>query len=252
MKENYTHIAVVLDSSGSMGMIFDDTVAGFNHFLKAQKEAEGEATLTLVEFAQPMFEGHTPPLAPQFPYWNHTNLPIGAPVPPVGTPAINVKLDFQPIKAVPQLSKKNYRPSGGTPLLDTIGETIIRTGQCLSALPESLRPSKVLFVIITDGEENASRYYNFDKIKELTNHQSIVYKWEFMYLGANQDAIKVGSNLGIGANRSMSYGLSAADIGSTYSAVATKTASFRSAVGVDQINAALNFTEEERKSAKSK
>jgi hypothetical protein len=246
MKEGYTHIAVVLDSSGSMASIFNDTVAGFNHFLKAQKEAEGEATMTLVEFAQPVFDrGHGIGIT----NWGPNTLIGGVlndQVPKV-TPNINVKFDFRPITAVEELTKKNYVPNGNTPLLDTIGETILRTGKALAALPESLRPSKVLFVIITDGEENASHFYNLDKVKELTSHQQIVYKWEFMYLGANQDAIQVGSSFGIKASSSMSYGLSAGEIGSTYQVLASKTAAYRA---VNATADALNFTEEERKSAK--
>jgi hypothetical protein len=227
-----------------MASIFNDTVAGFNHFLKAQKEAEGEATMTLVEFAQPVIErGAITPWGP--------NTLIGGVLndgkAKVAVPEINVKFDFRPVTAVEELTKKNYVPHGNTPLLDTIGETIIRTGKALASLPESLRPSKVLFVIITDGEENASHFYNLDKVRELTTHQQIVYKWEFMYLGANQDAIQVGSSFGIKASSSMSYGLSSGEIGSTYQVLASKTASYRA---VNATADALNFTEEERTSAK--
>jgi hypothetical protein len=242
MKEGYTHIAVVLDSSGSMASIFDDTIAGFNHFLKAQKEAEGEATMTLVEFAQPAFERGLTNWGPNTLIGGVLNDRV-----PKTVPDINVKFDFRPITAVEELNKSNYRPNGGTPLLDTIGETIVRTGRALAALPESLKPSKVLFVIITDGEENASHFYNLDKIKELTTHQSIVYKWEFMYLGANQDAIQVGGSFGIKASSSMSYGLSSGEIGSTYQVLASKTAAYRA---FNATADALNFTEEERTSAK--
>ena len=245
MKEGYTHIAVVLDSSGSMATIFNDTVAGFNHFLKAQKEAEGEATMTLVEFAQPTFERGAVPTP-----WGPNTLIGGVlndQIPKV-SPSINVKFDFRPVTVVEELTKKNYTPQGNTPLLDTIGETILRTGKALALLPESLRPSKVLFVIITDGEENASHFYNLDKVKELTSHQQIVYKWEFMYLGANQDAIQVGASMGFAGNKSMSFGLSGAEIGSTYNMIASKTAAYRS---VGATADSLNFTDEERKSAKS-
>ena len=255
MKEDYTHIVVVLDSSGSMGSIYDDTVAGFNHFLKAQKEAEGEATLSLFEFAQPeivraMPQGQVLP-------WNPNTLIGGVLNNGVANASIQtvnmvVKTDFTPIKAVQELSRQNYNPYGGTPLLDTIAEAMNRTGNALKNLPESLRPSKVLFVIITDGEENASRVYNHQRVMEMIQHQTIVYKWEFIYLGANQDAIAVGRSFGINANRSMSYGVSADAIGSTYTMVAEKTALFRSAKSVDEINASLNWTPEERKSAEDK
>lgn len=249
MKEGYTHIAVVLDSSGSMQSIKNDTLGGFNGFLKAQKEAPGEATFTLVEFAQPQIQSGIRG-------WGQTNsnILIGGVLndgKPVEVP-VTVKYDFMPIKAVPELTDATYRPNGGTPLLDTIAETINRTGKSLRNLPESLRPSKVLFVIITDGEENASRVYNHQRVMEMIQHQSIVYKWEFVYLGANQDAIQVGATFGISAQRSMSYGVSADAIGSTYGVLASKTMAFRTAASAAEATAALNFTEEERKSVEDK
>lgn len=247
MRQDYTHIAVVLDSSGSMGGILNDTIGGFNTFLKAQKDAEGEATLTLVEFAQPKIgDGHW--VGGWLQPGNRPNLDFGK----TDGVELNVKLDFTPIKAVPELTTHNYRPSGGTPLLDTIAGTIIRTGKALAAMPEALRPGKVLFVIITDGEENASRIYNHQRVMEMIQHQSIVYKWEFMYLGANQDAIQVGATFGISATRSMSYGVSADAIGSTYGVLASKTAAYRSLLNVADAKAALDFTEEERKLAEDK
>lgn len=244
MKDGYTHIAVVLDSSGSMASILDDTIGGFNVFLKGQKEAEGEATLTLVEFAPRSFGG-------QVNAWVQPNSfdfrkTVDVPVP------VTIKYDFTPIKAVPELSRINYVPHGGTPLLDTIAETINRTGKSLRFLHESLRPSKVLFVIITDGEENESRVYNHQRVMEMIKHQSIVYNWEFMYLGANQDAIQVGATFGISAQRSMSYGVTADAISSTYGVLASKTMAFRSASNAAEVEAALNFTPEERKLAEDK
>jgi hypothetical protein len=221
-----------------MASILDDTIGGLNVFLKGQKESEGQATLTLVEFAPRSGSWLQPGNLLDFGKTDGVN--------------VNVKLDFTPIKAVPELTRKTYIPSGGTPLLDTIAETIKRTGKILAGLPESLRPEKVLFVIITDGEENESRVYNHQRVMEMIQHQSIVYKWEFMYLGANQDAIQVGATFGINANRSMSYGVSADAIGSTYGVLASKTMAFRSAGNAAEVQAALNFTEEERKLAEDK
>jgi hypothetical protein len=251
MKKGYTHIVVVLDSSGSMASIFDDTVSGFNHFLKTQKEAEGEATMTLAEFAQPSFNMRHGIVGS---VWD-PNVLIGGVLndgKKSVDPEINVKFDFQDIKNVAQLSKKNYTPNGGTPLLDTIAATINRTGKSLAALPESLRPEKVLVVIITDGEENASRVYNHQKVMEMIQHQTIVYKWEFMYLGANQDAIQAGAAFGMSAARSMSYGTSKEAIGSTYDVLASKTMAFRSAGNAAEATAALNFTVEERATVQDK
>lgn len=244
MKKGYTHIVVVLDSSGSMLDIKKDTMGGFNSFLRAQKEGEGEATMTLVEFAQQVNQS----------LWHGGNL-IGGVLndgKASAEPLINVKFDFQDIKNVAELTDRNYIPSGGTPLLDTIAATMNRTGKALAQLPESLRPEKVLFVIITDGEENTSRVYNHQRVMEMIQHQTIVYKWEFMYLGANQDAIQAGAKFGINASRSMSYGVSADAIGSTYGVLASKTMAFRSAGNAAEATAALNFTVEERKSVEDK
>jgi hypothetical protein len=253
MKDNYTHIVVVLDSSGSMATIYDDTLAGFNHFLKTQKETDGEATMTLVEFNHDSIHAPRWPIVPLVNPLGGGGLIGGVLNVMVSGGVINpnIKLDFVPIKKVKDLNKETYVPNGGTPLLDTIGETIVRTGRALLALPEALRPSKVLFVIITDGEENASRYYDLEKIKEMTTHQTDVYKWEFLYLGANQDAIKVGTAFGMKMTNSMSYGLSGQEIGATYRSLSTKTSAFRSAKTVDDAINAVTFTEEERKSAKN-
>ena len=235
MKQGYTHIAVVLDNSGSMESIKKPTIEGFNTFLKAQKEAEGEATITLVEFPTDNTMGNiVQPRSLTFPV-QHIEVDL------------KVDYDFNPISAAPFLNEETYRPQTMTPLLDTIGELIVRTGNSLKNLPESLRPSKVLFVIITDGYENASKKYNYQKIQEMIQHQKIVYNWEFMYLGANQDAIKEGGKMGIARGMSMSYNAQdAAAVGSTYGILATKTASFRS---VQADASVLDFNDEERKSA---
>lgn len=240
MKQGYTHIAVVLDNSGSMQSIKGPTIEGFNTFLKAQKEAEGEATITLVEFPTVSHMGNIVPPA----FHHGFNLPAATEAYKVD---LKVEYDFAPVLSAPLLTNETYLPQTATPLLDTIAETIRRTGESLKALPESLRPSKVLFVIITDGEENASHKYTYAKVQELIKHQKSVYKWEFMYLGANQDAIKEGSKMGISMNTSMTY--NAADekaLGSTYDILATKSAAYRSI----QCSAdALAFNDDERKSA---
>jgi hypothetical protein len=246
MKQGYTHIVVVLDSSGSMGTILNDTIGGFNTFLEGHKKAEGEATLTLIEFDQP---------------YSFKNRVAGKPATLYGgvpdekcsvDPEVNVKFDFLDIKNVPELNKKNYVPNGGTPLLDTIAVAMNRTGKALAAMPESLRPEKVLFVIITDGEENASVVYNHQKVMEMIQHQTIVYKWEFMYLGANQDAIQAGAAFGMSATRSMSYGTTKDAINSTYNVLASKTTAFRNAGSVAEATASLDFTMEERTKVQDK
>lgn len=243
MKQGYTHIAVVLDNSGSMQSIKKPTIEGFNTFLKAQKEAEGEATFTMVEF--PVTDMGN--IAAPFTFINGQAVDVIT-----KNPAIDIKVDhdFASIAAVPPLNEETYLPQTMTPLLDTIGELIVRTGNSLKVIPEALRPSKVLFVIITDGYENASKKYNYQKIQEMIQHQKIVYNWEFIYLGANQDAIKEGGKMGIAASMSMSYNAQdAVAVGSTYGILASKTMAFRSSQADASV---LDFNDEERKSAMGK
>jgi hypothetical protein len=160
MKSGYTHIAVVLDRSGSMSLCADDTVGGFNAFVAEQKKAEGEATMTLTQFDT----------------------------------EYEIVYDFKNIQDVPKLT---FVPRGNTALLDAIGRTIQTVGHSLELKPEAERPEKVIFVIITDGKENSSREFKKDQINQLIKTQTDVYKWEFVYLGANQDAIQEGSALGV-------------------------------------------------------
>lgn len=173
MKDNFTSINVVLDRSGSMGGFTGDTIGGFNTFLKEQKAVPGEALFTLALFDHEYTLIH----------------------------------DCVPIAQVPELTNTTYVPRGSTALLDALGRTITATGAKLAAMKEEDRPSKVLFVVITDGEENASREFIHAKIMEMIKHQTEVYKWQFIYLGANQDAIQAGNKMGFnyGANASHAY-----------------------------------------------
>ncbi len=98
---------------------------------------------------------------------------------------IDTVLESKPIRDVPALSEATYEPRGGTPLLDALGQTINRTGSALSAIPESVRPDKVVFVIITDGQENASQTFTKEQIQGMIELQEGTYKWNFVYLGAN-------------------------------------------------------------------
>lgn len=163
--KDYTEIIVVMDKSGSMLATKTDAIGGFNSFLRDQINTPGDARLSLV-----LFDSH-----------GNYNMKYNG-----------VKLD-----CVDELNGDSYTPSGLTALLDAIAKTIDDVGKRLSDTKESNRPSKVIFVVITDGQENDSREFTrqqvFDKISVQTN----IYNWKFIYLGANQDAIVEGGRIGI-------------------------------------------------------
>ena len=167
-----THIAVLLDRSGSMGDIKAETIDGFNCFLEEQRAAGDNATLTLVQF---------------------------------DTESTDVVHESKPIREVPDLNDQSFQPRGGTPLLDALGQTIDSTGRSLAAIPEAKRPDKVVFVVITDGQENSSRYHTKASVKEKIDHQAGKYSWQFVFLGANQDAFDEAGSVGIAAANAANF-----------------------------------------------
>ena len=184
--QNYTHIALVLDRSGSMESIRDATIAGTNAFIKSQQEAPGgRCTFSLVTFN----DYH------------------------------QLERDFDPVGLVTPLSRETYAPGGNTALRDALGWTIEETGRRLSAMPESIRPSKVLIVTQTDGYENASRTYSVQRLQDLVNTQQNQFAWQFVYLGANQDSFAVAQSYGIRAANTINF--AATDLGIRHSAMAT-------------------------------
>lgn len=171
MKKGLTHICLILDRSGSMSGIKEDVIGGVNNFLKEQREAPGECTLTLVQFDD------------QNPY---------------------EIIHDGPVKDAKDL-RDNYQPRGLTPLYDAMGRGIVNTGIKLAAMPDSERPERVVFVTMTDGLENASKEYGSAKIQAMTSEQNQKYNWQFVYLGANQDAIKAGFSIGVNMPRAANY-----------------------------------------------
>lgn len=172
MKDSYTHITMILDRSGSMQSVRSDIVGGFNQFLSEQKAVPGECTVTLVQFDD------------QEPY--------------------DILRDCKPIQSVDPLGDE-YQPRGSTPLYDAVGRGIVNTGERLSNMPEHDRPGKVVFVIITDGLENASKEYDAAKVAAMTKDQQEKYGWQFVYLGANQDALAEGAKMGTRRGSSANY-----------------------------------------------
>jgi hypothetical protein len=231
MKEGYTHIAVVLDKSGSMDKIKDDTIGGFNTFLKGQQEtAQPGDTFSFVQFSGSSRNSG---------YGSYYRTDEG--------PIYKFLYKNADIKTVKELTGKTFVPGGGTPLLDTLGDIIKDTGTFLASLKEEERPSKVIFVIITDGEENTSARFSKAQVKELITEHTGIWKWEFVFIGANQDAIAEAGNYGILMTNSMSYATNKAGVDETYKSLTRSLNTFKAApVGMNYAASGAAFTAEER------
>lgn len=210
--KNKTDITIILDRSGSMESVKSDTIGGFNSFLSEQQKVEGEASLSLVQFDD-QYE--------------------------------TVYLD-KDINSADKLNDFTFQPRGSTALFDAVGRTINSVGQRLASLPEDERPDKVLMVVMTDGFENASREFNSAKISEMINHQRNVYKWEFMFIGANQDAVLSAKEIGIPAGAALTYAANTVGTEMAFNMVADKIKNYR----VSSNAAALQFNEEDREQQK--
>lgn len=171
MRENLTEIVFILDRSGSMSGLESDTIGGFNSMIVKQQKEEGEAIVSTV-----LFDDETDVI--------HDRVAIGE---------------------VKKLTEEDYYVRGCTALLDAVGGAIHHIGNVHKYAREEDRPAKTLFVITTDGLENASRHYSFKDVKRLIKRQKEKYNWEFLFLGANIDAIEVAGNMGISRDRAANY-----------------------------------------------
>jgi hypothetical protein len=188
MRDDLTDLTLVVDRSGSMASIRDDAEGGINALLAAQSREPGDALVTLVQF-DTEYE------------FLHRAVPVR---------------DVPPYQLVPR---------GWTALLDAVGRGVVETGERLARLPEAERPGLVVFVIVTDGKENASREYDRARIREMIEHQQQVYSWQFTFLGANQDAFAEARHLGIDAAGVANY---APDkVGAAYKGMSDKLARMR-------------------------
>ena len=171
MRENLTEIIFILDRSGSMSGLESDTIGGFNSMIAKQQKEDGEAIVSTV-----LFDDETDVI--------HDRVAIGE---------------------VKKLTEDDYYVRGCTALLDAVGGAIHHIGNVHKYAREEDRPAKTLFVITTDGLENASRHYSFKDVKRQIKRQQEKYNWEFIFLGANIDAIEVADNLGISKDRAANY-----------------------------------------------
>ena len=202
-KKNYTEIIGVIDRSGSMSSCWHDTVGGINEYIKKQREVPGEAKISLVFFDTEYAMAYN-------------------------------GVDLQDDIFSKPMSFADYSPRGSTALLDAIGKTINTVGNRLAATPEDERPDKVTMFIVTDGEENASREFTGAQIKEMITHQTDKYQWDFVYLGANQDAFAVGMTLGVNPHSCTTYDTKCS--AQAFAAVGIRSRSYRTDANIAPIS----------------
>ena len=171
MNSNLTEIVFILDRSGSMAGLEDDTIGGFNAMVEKQKKEPGDALLSAVLFSD----------------------------------GCQVLYDRADIQKVEPMTEQQYRVGGCTALLDAIGGAVHHIGNVHKYAREEDRPGKTIFVITTDGMENASRSYTYDEVQRMVKHEQEKYGWEFLFLGANMDAISAARSFGIRADRAVRY-----------------------------------------------
>ena len=184
-------IACVIDRSGSMSSIRSDAIGGFNTFLAEQKSVPGEATLTLVLFDHEYIE----------------------------------QFKSIPIKDVSDLTNESYVPRGNTALYDAIGRTVDSVGARLDRMKD--KPEKVIVLILTDGEENASQEYTASRVAEMIKHQQDKYGWEFVFIAANQDAFLSGSKLNIKACNTVNFAANSFGTSQAYANMSNMTRGYR-------------------------
>ncbi len=193
MKKNLTELVFILDRSGSMSGLEGDTIGGFNAMIEKQKGEPGEALVSTV-----LFDNESV--------------------------VIHDRVDIQKIEP---MTRKEYYVRGCTALLDAVGGAIHHIGNVHKYAREEDHPEKTLFVITTDGMENASRKYSYDRVKMMIQRQQEKYGWEFIFLGANIDAAKEAARFGISEDRAVNYHADSTGTAVIYEAVSEAVCSVR-------------------------
>lgn len=170
-KNNITELVFILDRSGSMSGLERDTIGGFNSFIEKQKKEDGKCYVSTVLFDN----------------------------------VSEVLHDRLALTDIPKMTEKDYTVRGCTALIDAIGGAIHHIGNIHKYARKEDVPEHTMFIITTDGMENASHHYSSDKVKKMIEHQKTKYGWEFLFIGANIDAVETAKHFGIGAERAVNY-----------------------------------------------
>lgn len=199
MKKNLTELVFILDMSGSMAHLTDDTIGGFNSVLKEHAGKEGDVLVTTWLFNNDSRMLH----------------------------------DRLPIKTVPEMTAADYRASGCTALIDALGDAIRHIVNIHRYAREEDIPEHTVFVITTDGMENASRKYTSDQVKRMVSHEQEKYGWEFVFLAANIDAVETAEHYGIRRERAVNYMADSVGTANVYETVSCAVASVRKGASLD-------------------
>ncbi|MBE7070246.1 MAG: VWA domain-containing protein [Ruminococcaceae bacterium] len=194
MKKNLTELVFILDRSGSMSGLESDTIGGFNAMIEKQKKLDGECLVSCVLFSDKQ----------------------------------KVIYDRVPLSEVKPMTDDDYTVGGCTALIDALGNGIKHIGNIHKYIREEDVPEHTIFVITTDGMENASRIYSAEKVRKMVSKKTEKYGWEFLYLAANIDAVETGENIGIKKGRAANYKCDGMGTGLLFETVGAAIGSMRS------------------------
>jgi uncharacterized protein YegL len=209
MKKGLTEIVFILDRSGSMRGLEADTIGGYNSMIDKQKGEDGEALISTV-----LFDGQT-----------------------------EVLHDRIPLDKIEPITDKEYYVRGSTALLDAIGGAIHYIGNIHKYARSEDVPEKTLFIITTDGMENSSRNYTYDKVKKMVERQKEKYHWEFIFMGANMDAVSVANNFGVDRLHAVTYECDGAGTALNYKVMSKMVSRARKAGSAKEMGAAFDSEE---------